>query len=57
MYPKESQDKYRKRILRFTFQFSLQDTEAREWFCKQSNKGAYLKALILQDKAAHKDDN
>lgn len=36
---------------RFTFQFSFRDTEAMEWFEAQPHKGAYLKSLILADKA------
>lgn len=34
----------------FTFQFSLKDTEALEWFDAQPDKGQYLKGLILADK-------
>lgn len=41
---------------RFTFQFSLQDTEALEWFEAQPHKGAYLKALILADKARREQE-
>ena len=44
------QELYRHRIHRFTFQFSLKDTEAFEWFEKQTDKGKYLKNLILADK-------
>lgn len=38
-------------VKRFTFQFSHADGEAWEWFSTQPHKGAYLKALILADKA------
>lgn len=48
---KISSDKYRKKVLRFTLQFNIKDAEAREWFEGQSDKGAYLKKLILEDKA------
>lgn len=48
---KEKNDEYRSKIMRFTFQLSLGDTEAREWFEQQPEKGAYLKDLILRDKA------
>lgn len=47
---KTAQEDYRHRVRRFTFQFSLHDTEALEWFEQQSDKGAYLKRLILEDK-------
>lgn len=47
---KESQEKYRHKVRRFTFQFSLRDAEAREWFEMQEDKGSYLKDLILTDK-------
>jgi len=46
-------DKYRKKVLRFTLQFNIKDAEAREWFEGQPDKGAYLKKLILEDKARH----
>lgn len=36
---------------RFTLQFSSSDKEAWEWFCAQQDKGAYIKALLLADKA------
>ena len=36
---------------RFTLQFSGSDQEAWEWFCAQTDKGAYIKALLLADKA------
>ena len=48
---KVKNDEYRSRIKRFTLQFSLGDSEAREWFEQQSEQGAYLKDLILRDKA------
>lgn len=48
---KEKNDEYRSKIMRFTFQLSLGDTEVREWFEQQPEKGAYLKDLILRDKA------
>lgn len=48
---KEKNDEYRNKIMRFTFQLSLGDTEVREWFEQQPEKGAYLKDLILRDKA------
>lgn len=47
----KTQNGERSYAMRFTFQFSLQDTEAMEWFEAQPHKGAYLKALILADKA------
>ena len=47
---KSSQENYRHRVRRFTFQFSLKDTEALEWFEAQPDKGKYLKELILTDK-------
>ena len=39
---KSSQENYRHRVRRFTFQFSLKDTEALEWFEAQPDKGKYL---------------
>ena len=48
---KEKNDEYRSKIMRFTFQLSLGDSEVREWFEQQPEKGAYLKDLILRDKA------
>lgn len=48
---KAKNDEYRSRIKRFTLQFSLGDGEAREWFEQQPEQGAYLKGLILRDKA------
>ena len=47
---RNSQDKYRQRIRRFTFQFSLKDTDAQQWFEVQPDKGNYLKKLILADR-------
>jgi len=44
------QEDYRHCAHRFTLQFSLQDTEAYEWFASHSERGKYLKALILADK-------
>jgi len=44
------QEDYRHRVHRFTLQFSLQDTEAYEWFSRHSDQGKYLKGLILADK-------
>ena len=44
---KEKNDEYRSKIMRFTFQLSLGDTEVREWFEQQPEKGAYLKDLCL----------
>lgn len=44
------QENYRHRVRRFTFQFSLQDTDARQWFEEQPDKGKYLKCLILADR-------
>lgn len=38
---KEKNDEYRSKIMRFTFQLSLGDTEVREWFERQPEKGAY----------------
>lgn len=49
---KASQEDYRHRVRRFNLQFNLKDMEAREWFELQSDKGEYLKNLILADKAA-----
>ena len=48
---KSSQEDYRHRVRRFNLQFNIKDTEAREWFEEQSDKGEYLKNLILEDKA------
>ena len=48
---KEKNDEYRSKIMRFTFQLSLGDGEVRDWFERQPEKGAYLKELILRDKA------
>ena len=56
-YDKIGSDKYRKKIRRFTLQFNLKDTEAREWFEQQENPGAYLKELILKDKAEKSREN
>lgn len=43
---------YRRKVLRFTLQFNpTTDMEAREWFEKNGKSGAYLKRLILEDKA------
>lgn len=53
---KDSMDAYRRKVLRFTFQFSIHDTEAREWFEQQPEKGAYLKQLILEDKERTRED-
>lgn len=36
---------------RFNLVFGAADGEAAEWFASQPDKGAYLKALILADKA------
>ena len=47
---KEKNDLYRSKVLRFTFQLSIHDSEVREWFERQPDKGAYLKRLILDDK-------
>jgi len=47
---KKGQDRYRAKVKNFTFQFSLKDKEAQDWFEAQENKGAYLKQLILEDK-------
>ncbi len=47
---KLAQENYRHRVRRFTFQFSLKDTEALKWFEAQPDKGKYLKELILADK-------
>ena len=48
---KGKNDEYRSKIMRFTFQLSLGDGEVRDWFEQQPEKGAYLKDLILRDKA------
>lgn len=34
---------------RFTLSFGKKDDEAAEWLFAQEDKGAYLKALILED--------
>lgn len=48
----EMSERYRKKVMRFTLQFnSRSDLEAREWFEKNHKSGAYLKRLILEDKA------
>ena len=48
----EMSEAYRKKVLRFTLQFNpTTDKEAREWFEKNNKSGAYLKRLILEDKA------
>ena len=48
----EMSETYRRKVLRFTLQFnSTTDMEAREWFEKNNKSGAYLKQLILEDKA------
>lgn len=47
---KEAQKAYRHKVRKFTLQFNLADTEAREWFEQQPDKGKYLKKLILNDK-------
>lgn len=47
---KEAQEAYRHKVRKFTLQFRLADTEAREWFEQQPDKGKYLKKLILNDK-------
>lgn len=49
---KAAQENSRKRVRRFTLQFSLKDSEALAWFEQQPDKGAYLKQLILDDKNA-----
>lgn len=35
---KEKNDEYRSKIMRFTFQLSLGDTEVREWFEQQPER-------------------
>lgn len=47
---RDSYEAYRKKVKRFTLQFSLKDTEAQEWFYQQADPGLYLKMLILEDK-------
>jgi len=47
---KDNYEAYRKKIRRFTLQFSLHDTDARAWFEQQPEPGTYLKNLILADK-------
>ena len=47
---RDSYEAYRKKVKRFTLQFSLKDTEAQEWFYQQKDPGLYLKMLILEDK-------
>lgn len=53
---KAKNDEYRKRIRRFTLQFSLGDMQAREWFEQQPESGVYLKKLILEDKERRKGE-
>lgn len=48
-YKKDSSDRYRSKIRRFTLLFSLKDTVVRAWFEQQPDKGQYLKALMYQD--------
>lgn len=40
----------------FELSFNQQDGEAAEWFKRQPDKGAYIKALILADKAQKKSE-
>ena len=48
----EMSEAYRKKVLRFTLQFNpTTDMVAREWSEKNNKSGAYLKRLILEDKA------
>lgn len=48
----EMSEAYRRKVLRFTLQFNpTTDKEAREWFERNGKSGAYLKRLILEDKA------
>ena len=48
----EMSEACRKKVLRFTLQFNpTTDKEAREWFERNGKSGAYLKRLILEDKA------
>ena len=48
----EMSEAYRKKVLRFTLQFNpTTDMEARKWFEENNKSGAYLKRLILEDKA------
>lgn len=48
----EMSEAYRKKVLRFTLQFNPNtDIEARKWFEENGKSGAYLKSLILRDKA------
>lgn len=48
-YRKDSSDRYRSKIRRFTLQFSLKDTVVRAWVEQQPDKGQYLKTLMYQD--------
>lgn len=48
-YRKDSSDRYRFKIRRFTLQFSLKDTVVRAWFEQQPDKGQYLETLMYQD--------
>lgn len=53
----EMSEAYRKKVLRFTLQFNPNtDIEARKWFEENGKSGAYLKALILKDKAETERD-
>ena len=48
----EMSEAYRKKVLWFTLQFiPTTYMVAREWFEKNNKSGAYLKRLILEDKA------
>lgn len=53
----EMSEAYRKKVLRFTLQFNPHtDIAARKWFEENGKSGAYLKALILRDKAETERD-
>lgn len=53
----EMSEAYRKKVLRFTLQFNPNtDIAARKWFEENGKSGAYLKALILRDKAETERD-
>lgn len=47
---KDGYENYRSKVLRFTFQLSVRDAVARDWFERQPEKGTYLKRLILEDR-------
>lgn len=46
-----AEQEYKDQLTAFHFSLGARDAEVAEWFLKQPNKGAYLKSLILADKA------